>query len=285
MKGLRQAFLGIGVALASIVLVLGGFSLSLAEGAMAATLGPNTPTLVPTNSPILQQFATLVNSLTPSPTLTLTTSPSLTFTPSFTLTSTWTPSPSSSPTICPHPWDWVSYTIRPGDSLSGLATYYHVSLADIQRYNCLLTPDVYPGMVIWVPSAPTPTTWACGRHPGWVPYTVLPGDTLFHLSQIYGVSVAQLQLANCIPDPDDLRAGQIIYVPYAATPTPWPTYPGPVVPTATPTISPEPGLPSDTPVPTELPSPTEPPLPTDIPTDTPAPTDIPTPTEMPVAPG
>ncbi len=51
MKNLRQVFLGIIIALASIGLLLGGFSLSLAEGKhCTATLTP-THTLTPTSSP------------------------------------------------------------------------------------------------------------------------------------------------------------------------------------------------------------------------------------------
>jgi LysM repeat protein len=278
-------FLAIGLALASIGLVLGSYSLSLAEGALAATPGTATHTLAPTNSSTLQQFNTPVNSLTPSLGLTFTASPSLTLTPSSTLTSTLTPTSSPSPTLCPHPLGWLPYIVRPGDTLSKLAIYFKVSLADLQRYNCLLTPDVAPGVVIYVPAVPTPTTWACGRPPGWVPYIVQAGDTLFHLSQIYGVSVAQLQQANCIVDPNDLRVGQILYVPYVIIPTPWPTI-GPIIPTFTPTFTLEPSLPSDTPFPTEPPIPTETPIPTvtPVPTEPPVPTDIPTATEPPVTP-
>jgi LysM repeat protein len=279
MKNLRQVFLAIGLALASIGLVLGSFSLSLAEGAMAATPGTATHTLVPTKSSTWQQFNTLVNSLTPSRGLTFTASPSLTLTPSSTLTSTWTSTSSPSPTICPHPLGWLPYIIRTGDTLSKLATYYKVSLADLQRYNCLLTPDVAPGKVIYVPPVSTPTTWACGRPTGWVPYIVQPGDTLYHLSLIYRVSVAQLQEANCIANPDDLPAGMVIYVPYVVTPIPWPTI-GPIIPTFTPSFTLEPSLPSDTPFPTDTPVPTDIP----IPTVTPVPTDIPTATEPPVSP-
>jgi hypothetical protein len=65
-------------------------------------------------------------------------------------------------------------------------------------------PSVQP-----VPSTPT----ACAGLPGWVPYIIQPGDTLFSISRQVGVSLSVLQQANCIVDPNAIYYGQVILVP------------------------------------------------------------------------
>jgi hypothetical protein len=54
---------------------------------------------------------------------------------------------------------------------------------------------------------------SCGPPPGWVLYNVKSGDTLYKISQLYRVSIAQLQEANCLGASTLLRGGQQIYVP------------------------------------------------------------------------
>jgi LysM repeat protein len=270
MKNLRQIFLGIIIALASTGLILGGFSLSMTEGAIGsnpATAQTQTPTTTSTFPPSVPA----VDSATPSPTATLI--PTLPFIS--TETPTWTPSLSPSPTTnCPPPVGWLPYVVQTGDTLDKIASRYRTSAAMLQQANCLLTATVTPGMLIYVPPIPTQTSLACGRPAGWIVYIVQSGDTLYRLSQAYGITVAQLQQANCMGNSTLLRAGQTLYVPPWPPHTPTPTYPVPVFPTATPTMTPEISLPSDTPteiptsVPTEPPAPTASDTPVVIPTDT-----------------
>jgi LysM repeat protein len=266
---LRQALLGIFIALASIGLILGGFSLSLAEE-NGITQPTATQTLMPTLSPTLPPLTVA----TDSPTV----SPSLTSTLAFTFTPTWTSSMSPSPTNCPPRAGWISYIVQSGDTLPKIATRYRSSVAELQQANCLLTVEVLPGMLIYVPPLPTQTPISCGRPSGWVVYIVQPGDTLYRLSVAFGIGVGDLQQANCMGNSTLLRVGQTLYVPPWATRTPSPTFL--VFPTYTPipTNTPEYGLDTDTP--TEFPTsePTEPPVPTAteipivIPTDTLVPT-------------
>ena len=287
MKDLRQLFLGIIIALASLGLILGGFSLSLAEGNITTTLAP-THTLMPTYPPNLQSFTPSPYSLTPlttltptpSPTLTSTPSPTLTPTPSPTWTPTWTPSLPPLPTNCPPPVGWLPYIVQSGDTLAKIAAHYRVSVAELQQANCLLTTDLLPGMVIYVPPVPTQTPLPCGRPYGWIVHIVQTGDTLYRLSLTYGISVVELQQANCMGSSTLLHVGQILYIPPWAARTPWPTASAAVTPTATPTNTPETSLPSDTPTEASTSTPTEPPAPTA--SDTPA--EIPTETLTPTGP-
>ncbi|MBM4424912.1 MAG: LysM peptidoglycan-binding domain-containing protein [Chloroflexi bacterium] len=80
---------------------------------------------------------------------------------------------------------------------------------------------------------PTP----CGPPPTWAPYTVQRGDTLFELSRRFGVSIAQLQNANCLPD-TEIKFGLRLFVPFIPSPTPTETQTP--TQTFTPTPIPEP---------------------------------------------
>ena len=118
---------------------------------------------------------------------------------------------------------------------------------------------------------PIRTTASCGSPNTWVVYIVQPGDSLFHISQVYGVTVAELQRANCLGSSTTLHTGQILYVPPWAPIAPTPTTIFVVIPTWTPTDTQVFIQPSDTPTqPAPVDTATDvPPVPTDIPTDIP----------------
>ena len=267
MKNLRQVFLGIIIGLASIALLLGGFSLSLAEGKMAS---PSTPTPTLTLVPTQTQIPTSSPTGTTGQTLTHPTQPS---TPSQTWTLTWTPTLPPTPTNCPPPVGWVPYLVQPGDTLDKVAGRFRTTSAALQQANCLLTKGLLPGIVIYIPPVPTQTPVPCGPPFNWIRYFVQPGDTLYRLSMAYGVTVAQLQTANCMGYSTLLHTGQMLYLPPGAA-TPYPTipYPYPTIQIETLTSTLEP-YPSDTlpAVPTQTPIPPASDTPTDIPTETPVP--------------
>jgi lipoprotein NlpD len=58
-------------------------------------------------------------------------------------------------------------------------------------------------------------------------HIVQPGETIYHIAQVYGVSTDALMAANGISDPHDLRVGQIVVIPAGDTatafnrPDPW----------------------------------------------------------------
>jgi LysM repeat protein len=194
-------------------------------------------------------------------------------TPKVTLT------PPPSPAICPPPVGWTVYFVQPGETVNSIAARYRISGAELQSANCLLTPALIPGVVLYVPPMRTQTPLPCGAPHGWIVYYVQPGDTLYRLSQAYGITVADLQRANCLGASTLLHTGQLIYVP------PWlprpatPTMPGLILPTSTPV----PDLPSNTPsetltiIPsTSIPTDTSIPVPSDTPVELPTATPVPT---------
>jgi murein DD-endopeptidase MepM/ murein hydrolase activator NlpD len=48
---------------------------------------------------------------------------------------------------------------------------------------------------------------------GGTQYVVRPGDTLYHISRVYGVSVARLISVNRVADPRNLRVGEVLTIP------------------------------------------------------------------------
>jgi LysM repeat protein len=256
MKNFRPVLLGLFVAFASLGLIIGSFSLSLAEGNMNATQAP-TQTVPPTDAATLQTLTATPVAPTPFPTRTRTRTPSR------------TPSLTPTATICPIPAGWVYYVVKPGDTLDHIGASYQISSAELQQANCLVTTELVAGSGIYVPPISSKTPVSCGAPYSWIVYIVQPGDNLYRLSQAYGITVADLQRANCMGSSILLRVGQRIHVPPWAPLPPSPTYPVYMTPTDMPTFTPEFGTP------TELPTETPTSLPTDIPADTP--TETPTP--------
>jgi LysM repeat protein len=90
-------------------------------------------------------------------------------------------------------------------------------------------------------------TWAtaCGPYPGWIrSYVVQPGDTLYRIAVIHGISVDVLRRANCKTG-TVIYAGERLWVPFALPPptalTIIPTFDTPtneVTPTSSPTPTP-----------------------------------------------
>ncbi|MFZ5911112.1 MAG: LysM peptidoglycan-binding domain-containing protein [Chloroflexota bacterium] len=265
MQTIRQLAGSILLALLSVVLVIGGISLALAESYIPAA----SPTETQTQIPIF--ISPIMTSTLPS-----VATPSLAATPSETL-----PPP---PTSCPPPAGWVAIKVQPFDTLASLALQYKTTPELLRQANCLVSSDLTPDTLLYVPPVPTQTVVPCGPPPGWILYTVQAGNTMYSLSQAFGVSVAQLQQANCMPYyQTSIKTGQQIWVPNVATRTPtltpisiiFPTltWTATTVPSATKTPTLEPTLP---PTPTSSPSPTTPPTSTFVP-----PTEIPSITAFP----
>jgi len=259
-----QAILGGFVALSSILLVFGSLYLSASEQVTAqanVTLkSPSTPTTIPTPLPLLR--------INPAEFML----PTITRNPQFTPTEiqpTANPTPLPIPSSCPPPANWSPITVQTGDTLDSLAQTYATSTLFLGQANCLLSLNLVPGTILYVPGQPTdqPPTH-CGPPPGWVFYTVRVFDTLTYLSRLFGVTVVKLQFANCMEDLTIIRVGQQVYVPNVPTREvppniPYPTYTP--IPYASPTAetpSPLPTPASSSTIPPPVASPT---VPTSVP--------------------
>lgn len=206
MQTMRQIGVGLIVAIVSIVLVVGGIFLSLAE-----SLPPSaTPTQIPPTFP--ESFPTP----TPATAVTLTSFVNV-LTPSETLT------PPVSPTPCTPapPTGWIRVTTTAGDTVYSLAERYKTTAESLNAANCLTSADLPAGFALYVPPVPTVTVIPCGPPAGWVRrHIVQPGDNLFRIALSYGITYPQLQRANCMGSSTTIYPGQRLWVPNIPTRTP-----------------------------------------------------------------
>jgi LysM repeat protein len=98
----------------------------------------------------------------------------------------------------------VIYVVQAGNSLSGIAKEYGVSIAELMKANPAITNPslIRTGMELVIPIAVE------GK------YVVLPGDTLWTIAQRFNVSVQDLLKANPqITDPDLIYVGEVLTIP------------------------------------------------------------------------
>jgi LysM repeat protein len=131
------------------------------------------------------------------------------------------------PTPCGlQPAGWAAYTVKPGDTLSELATLTGVSQERLMQANCLTSPELGVGRVLYLPPLPTPTPTPCvlSPPPGWVLNVVQSGDTLSDLAAMHGTTVEKIMSVNCLMSPE-LWTGQGLYLPSLFPPVPVPATP------------------------------------------------------------
>ncbi len=77
------------------------------------------------------------------------------------------------------------------------------------------TPSATTGV-----GTPTATERTCTPQAEWEEYEIQRGDNLTRIATLTGSTVDELIAANCLENPNAIRAGQILYVPQVAqTPT------------------------------------------------------------------
>ncbi len=146
------------------------------------------------------------------------------------------------PVTCPE--GAFPHSVQTGDTLWRLSQTYGISVQSILDLNPGVNPqNLQIGSTLCIPTAPTaptplapPTTLippvTCPE--GSFPYSVQAGDTLWRLSQTYGVSVQSILDLNPGVNPQNLQIGSTLCIPTA------PTAPTPLAPptTLTPPASP-----------------------------------------------
>ena len=103
-----------------------------------------------------------------------------------------------------------NYTVKPGDTLYKIATTVGVSVAQVKSWNNLPSDIIFVGQTLHlkasetVKETPKQETVATG-------YTVKPGDTLYSIARVNGVSVTQLLEWNNTTS-DTIYPGQALRV-------------------------------------------------------------------------
>lgn len=111
------------------------------------------------------------------------------------------------------------YKVQPGETLSGIAARFGVSVDALQMANGLESPKALrAGAWIVVPAARTVVRSSAPTQPARLvngAYKVQDGDTLSGIARRFKVSIAALQQANNLQSPESLRIGAVLKVPAA----------------------------------------------------------------------
>ena len=207
MQALRQMGGGLVIAIISLLLVVGGISLALAEA---------KPPEQPTSTPLPPIIATSLELpiATPTPIIADTnTVPTPIVMPSATL--------ALAPVVCNPPAGWFQIVVNTNDTLYTIAERYKTTAEILSVNNCLNNTVPAIGAILYVPPVPTVTVIPCGAPFSWIKaYSVQPGENLYRISLLYRTTVSQLQVANCMGGSITIYPGQLLWVPNVPTSTP-----------------------------------------------------------------
>lgn len=107
----------------------------------------------------------------------------------------------------------IIYTVQPGDTLNRIAKLYGSTINAIVDVNNITNPNlIYPGAIILIPVEEE----YIESPPGSIIYTVQPGDTLYIISLLFGVSVQSILELNNINNPALIYPGLKIVIPKEA---------------------------------------------------------------------
>ncbi len=109
-----------------------------------------------------------------------------------------------------------TYVVQPGDTLSAIANRYNTTVYTLAQLNGIVNVNqIRWGQVLRLPTEGSPG----GSSPSPTPtperqtYVVRPGDSLYRISLLYGVSIARLVEANNLTNPNFIYTGQILVIP------------------------------------------------------------------------
>lgn len=121
-------------------------------------------------------------------------------------------------------WRRVTYRVRSGDTLSGIARRWHITVKSIVQGNRLRSDRLHSGqrLVLTVPNVArepirTAAKTSASSSSGHVIYAVRRGDSLASIAKRYGVSTASLKTTNRL-NSNTIRAGQRLRIPKSGEP-------------------------------------------------------------------
>jgi len=98
----------------------------------------------------------------------------------------------------------IVYTVKAGDTLSGIAKKYNTTYQQIAKDNNISNPDkIYVGQVIKISNTKATTS---------ITYTVKAGDTLSEIAKKYGTTVNKIVKDNNISNPNLIYPNQKLVI-------------------------------------------------------------------------
>jgi LysM repeat protein len=167
-------------------------STSEAETTPEITPTPSPEAATPTLSIEVTNTATMAPTSTPVPTITPTAAP--------------TTAPAATPTAAPS--GERTHVVQPGENLFRISLHYGMSYQAVAAANGIINPDlIYAGQQLTIP-AEVPAEPTEGGI-----YVVQPGDNLFRIALMHGVTVEAIAVANDISNVNLIHPGQELRIP------------------------------------------------------------------------
>ncbi len=111
------------------------------------------------------------------------------------------------------------HTVRPGESLSGIADHYGVDPAAIVALNGLKDPDhIVAGIDLQIPAGGGGASAPSASGAGLRRYVVRPGDSLSGIADLLGTTAEAIAAVNGIKNPSLIQVGQELSIPAATRP-------------------------------------------------------------------
>ncbi len=112
---------------------------------------------------------------------------------------------------------YTTYTVQAGNTLSGIAYKYGVTVSQLQQWNNISNPnEIYVGQTLKIytntSSSGTTKPTNSSSNSSYTTYTVQAGNTLSGIAYKYGVTVSQLQQWNNISNPNEIYVGQTLKI-------------------------------------------------------------------------
>jgi N-acetylmuramoyl-L-alanine amidase len=105
----------------------------------------------------------------------------------------------------------AGYTVRPGDTLSGIAVQHSVTTSALAQANGITDPDrIVAGRTLTIPTGASASSSRSGVT---TVHTVAAGETLGGIAIRYGVRSIDIASANGITDRNRIRVGQRLQIP------------------------------------------------------------------------
>ncbi len=100
--------------------------------------------------------------------------------------------------------DIITYVVKRGDTLYGIAKQYNTTVDALKRLNQLTSNTIQVGQKLKIPNPSTETDY--------INYTVVKGDTLYSIAKRYETTVAAIKQLNNLSS-DDLAINQVLKIP------------------------------------------------------------------------